>query len=152
MERICMIFHLSVMDSDHCDIWGTLVILWYIGKVWDNIMFPRNKSASMYRAFSSRVPWTVLSIPWDCRRTVGWDGRLGHGGRMGGCMGIPRTVLPRDSTIPRNSIQSHGTRGLMGLRGSLTANLDMTDKKKHYNPSSLVVSIPLSVTIILYMY
>ena len=56
-----------------------------------------------------RIPWTVPSIPRDCRRTVGRDGRLGHGGRMGGCMGIPRTVLPRDSTIPRNSVQSHGT-------------------------------------------
>ena len=48
-------------------------------------------------------------------RSMGlWDG-MGHwvlGVRMGGCMVIPRTVLPilqYDSTILDNSLQSHGT-------------------------------------------
>ena len=48
---------------------------------------------------------------------MGRDGRLGHGGRMGGGMGIPRTVLPRDSTIPRNPVQSHGTQMTHGIEG-----------------------------------
>ena len=101
------------MDSDHCDIWGTLVIL---GGLWDEM--------------------------------AGWD------------MGVEwEDVWEFPGQFYRGTVQSQGVlynpmghRGLMGLRGSLTADLDMTDKKKHYHPSSLVVSIPLSVTIILYMY
>ena len=68
-----------------------------------------------------RIPWTVPSIPWDYGTgqdsgiwgyTSGWDvcefyrqpvqpmglwDGMGHwvlGFRMGGCMGIPGTVLP----------------------------------------------------------
>ena len=56
---------------------------------------------------SCENPINILSIPWDSG--------MGHwvlGIRMGGCMGIPGTVLPilqEDSTILKNPVQSHGT-------------------------------------------
>ena len=66
---------------------------------------------------------------------MGRDGRLGHGGRMGGCMGIHRTV----QTVQSQGILYNplGHKGLMGLMGSLMANLDMTDRRLRLFPSKL---------------